>query len=156
MGARLAKLAITAAVVIKTVSAFAPSQSLSRVKIATNAVAEGVRRARARQPSRANRAVYSSKSRPPAASHQVCAGTARGDVRLEVQRVRCDRRPDGVPFVLPDGRALRRGELRLGQPRVWRCSAPARVRVLQLRLKKVSAGSRERIPRAHHTGCFVL
>ena len=46
MGARLAKLAITAAVVVKTVSAFAPSQSLSRVKTATNAITVGVRRAR--------------------------------------------------------------------------------------------------------------
>ena len=46
MGARLTKLAITAAVAVKTASAFAPSQSLSRVKIATNAVTVGVRRAR--------------------------------------------------------------------------------------------------------------
>merc|ERR1711924_295321 len=78
-----------------------------------------------------------------------CAGTERGD-RLEVQRVRRDRRRDGVPFVLADGRALRRGELRLGAPPVRRRAASGRLRVLRLRLRKARAGSRKRIPRAQH------
>ena len=46
MGARLTKLAITAAVAVKTASAFAPSQSSFRINIAANAVTAGVRCAR--------------------------------------------------------------------------------------------------------------